>query len=283
RLVSDILESNGSSSMATVCAGTMALMDGGVQIKAPVSGIAMGLITDPESGKYAVLSDILGDEDHLGDMDFKVTGTSKGMTACQMDIKVEGLSFEILKKALYQARDGRAHILGEMLKTIDKPREDYKPHAPRIISFIIPKDMIGAVIGPGGKIIQDIQKQTNTEIVLEEIPEGGKVDIVSSNKDDIDAAEKRVRDIAFPPTVEVGEEYEGKVKTIMPYGAFVEVVPGVDGLLHISELEWGRVDKVEDVLKEGEMVKFKITGKDPKTGKLKLSRKVLLEKPERNN
>jgi len=283
RLVSDILESNGSSSMATVCAGTMALMDGGIQIKAPVSGIAMGLITDPESDKYAVLSDILGDEDHLGDMDFKVTGTSKGLTACQMDIKVEGLSFEILKKALYQARDGRAHILGEMLKTIDAPNADYKPHAPRIISFIIPKDMIGAVIGPGGKIIQDIQKQTNTEIVLEEIPEGGKVDIVSSNKEDIDAAEKRVRDIAFPPTVEVGEEYEGKVKTIMPYGAFVEVVPGVDGLLHISELEWGRVEKVEDVLSEGEMVKFKITGKDPKTGKIKLSRKVLMEKPARND
>ncbi|MFT5596355.1 MAG: polyribonucleotide nucleotidyltransferase [Flammeovirgaceae bacterium] len=283
RLVSDILESNGSSSMATVCAGTMALMDGGVQLKAPVSGIAMGLITDPDSDNYAVLSDILGDEDHLGDMDFKVTGTAKGLTACQMDIKVEGLGFDILKKALYQARDGRAHILGEMIKTIDKPRADYKPHAPRIISFIIPKDMIGAVIGPGGKIIQDIQKQTNTEIVLEEIPEGGKVDIVSSNKDDIDAAEKRVRDIAFPPTVEIGEEYEGKVKTIMPYGAFVEVVPGVDGLLHISELEWGRVEKVEDVLSEGEMVKFKITGKDPKTGKLKLSRKVLLEKPERND
>lgn len=283
RLVSDILESNGSSSMATVCAGTMALMDGGVQIKAPVSGIAMGLITDPDSDKYAVLSDILGDEDHLGDMDFKVTGTAKGLTACQMDIKVEGLSFEILKNALYQARDGRAHILGEMLRTIDTPNADYKPHAPRIISFIIPKDMIGAVIGPGGKIIQDIQKQTNTEIVLEEIPEGGKVDIVSSNKEDIDAAEKRVRDIAFPPTVEVGEEYEGKVKTIMPYGAFVEVVPGVDGLLHISELEWGRVEKVEDVLSEGEMVKFKITGKDPKTGKLKLSRKVLLEKPARND
>lgn len=282
RLVSDILESNGSSSMATVCAGTLALMDGGVQIKAPVSGIAMGLITDPESGKYAILSDILGDEDHLGDMDFKVTGTSKGLTACQMDIKIEGLSFEILKKALYQARDGRAHILNEMLKTIDKPREDYKPHAPRIISFIIPKDMIGAVIGPGGKIIQDIQNTTNTEVVIEEIDKGGKVDIVSSNKADIDAAEKRIKDIAFPPTVEVGEEYEGKVKTIMPYGAFVEVVPGTDGLLHISELEWGRVDKVEDVLKEGEMVKFKITGKDPKTGKLKLSRKVLLEKPERN-
>jgi polyribonucleotide nucleotidyltransferase len=282
RLVSDILESNGSSSMATVCAGTLALMDGGVQLKAPVSGIAMGLITDPESGKYAVLSDILGDEDHLGDMDFKVTGTANGITACQMDIKVEGLSFEVLKKALYQARDGRAHILGEMLKTIDKPRADYKPHAPRIISFIIPKDMIGAVIGPGGKIIQDIQAQTNTEIVLEEVPEGGKVDIVSNNKTDIDAAEKRVRDIAFPPTVEVGEVYEGKVKTIMPYGAFVEVVPGTDGLLHISELEWRRIEKVEEVLKEGEMVKFKVTGKDPKTGKLKLSRKVLMDKPEKN-
>ncbi|MCH2213946.1 MAG: polyribonucleotide nucleotidyltransferase [Flavobacteriales bacterium] len=282
RLVSDILESNGSSSMATVCAGTLALMDGGVQIKAPVSGIAMGLITDAESGKYAVLSDILGDEDHLGDMDFKVTGTSNGITACQMDIKIEGLSFEVLKKALYQARDGRAHILGEMLKTIDTPNQDYKPHAPRIISFIIPKDMIGAVIGPGGKIIQDIQAQTNTEIVLEEIEAGGKVDIVSSNKADIDAAEKRVRDIAFPPVVEVGEVYEGKVKTIMPYGAFVEVVPGTDGLLHISELEWRRVEKVEEVLKEGELVKFKVTGKDPKTGKLKLSRKVLLERPVKN-
>ncbi|MEM9051575.1 MAG: polyribonucleotide nucleotidyltransferase [Bacteroidota bacterium] len=282
RLVSDILESNGSSSMATVCAGTLALMDGGVQIKAPVSGIAMGLITDAESGKYAVLSDILGDEDHLGDMDFKVTGTSNGITACQMDIKIEGLSFEVLKKALYQARDGRAHILGEMLKTIDTPNQDYKPHAPRIISFIIPKDMIGAVIGPGGKIIQDIQATTNTEIVLEEIEAGGKVDIVSSNKADIDAAEKRVRDIAFPPVVEVGEVYEGKVKTIMPYGAFVEVVPGTDGLLHISELEWRRVEKVEEVLKEGELVKFKVTGKDPKTGKLKLSRKVLLERPVKN-
>lgn len=282
RLVSDILESNGSSSMATVCAGTLALMDGGVQIKAPVSGIAMGLITDSETGKYAVLSDILGDEDHLGDMDFKVTGTSKGLTACQMDIKIEGLSFEILKKALYQARDGRAHILNEMLKTLDAPRKDYKPHAPRIISFIIPKDMIGAVIGPGGKIIQDIQQHTNTEIVIEEVDGGGKVDIVSSNKADIDNAEKRIKDIAFPPTAEVGEEYEGKVKTIMPYGAFVEVVPGTDGLLHISELEWGRVDKVEDVLKEGEMVRFKVTGKDPKTGKLKLSRKVLLEKPAGN-
>lgn len=281
RIVSDILESNGSSSMATVCAGTLALMDGGVKITAPVSGIAMGLISDKESGKYAVLSDILGDEDHLGDMDFKITGTSKGITACQMDIKIQGLSFEILKKALYQARDGRAHILGEMLKTLDQPREDYKPHAPRIVSFVIPKDMIGAIIGPGGKIIQEIQATTNTEIVIEEVAEGGRVDIVSANKEDIDAAVKRIKGIAFPPSAEVGQEYEGVVKTIMPYGAFVEVVPGVDGLLHISELEWRKIDKVEDVLKEGEMVKFKVVGKDPKTGKLKLSRKVLLPRPER--
>ena len=281
RIVSDILESNGSSSMATVCAGTLALMDGGVQIKAPVSGIAMGLISDAETGKYAILSDILGDEDHLGDMDFKVTGTSKGITACQMDIKIEGLSFEILKKALYQARDGRAHILGEMLKTMETPRADYKEHAPRIISFIVPKDMIGAIIGPGGKIIQEIQNETNTEIVIDEVEGGGKVDIMSANKADIVAAEKRIRNIAFPPTAEVGEEYEGKVKSIMPYGAFVEVVPGQDGLLHISELEWRKVGKVEEVLKEGEMVKFKVIGKDPRTGKLKLSRKVLLEKPQR--
>jgi len=265
--------------MATVCAGTLALMDGGVQIKAPVSGIAMGLISDGD--KFAVLSDILGDEDHLGDMDFKITGTAKGITACQMDIKIEGLSFEILKKALYQARDGRAHILSEMLKTIDKPREDFKPHAPRIISFIIPKEMIGAIIGPGGKIIQELQASTNTVIVIEEVPEGGKVDIVSANKEDIDAATKRIKGIAFPPSAEIGEEYEGKVKSIMPYGAFVEVVPGVDGLLHISELEWRKIDKVEDVLKEGELVKFKVIGKDPKTGKLKLSRKVLMPKPER--
>ena len=281
RIVSDILESNGSSSMATVCAGTLALMDGGIQITAPVSGIAMGLISDGE--KHAVLSDILGDEDHLGDMDFKITGTAKGITACQMDIKIEGLSSDILKQALYQARDGRLHILDEMLKTLDKPREDYKPHAPRIISFIIPKDMIGAIIGPGGKIIQEIQASTNTEIMIEEVDGGGKVDIVSANKEDIDAAVKRVKGIAFPPTAEIGEEYEGKVKSIMPYGAFVEVVPGVDGLLHISELEWRKVDRVEDVLKEGETVKFKVIGKDPKTGKLKLSRKALLERPEKEH
>lgn len=283
RLVSDILESNGSSSMATVCAGTLALMDGGVKISAPVSGIAMGLITDVESGKYAVLSDILGDEDHLGDMDFKITGTAKGITACQMDIKVEGLSFEILSKALNQARDGRLHILDKIIETIAEPRADYKPHAPRIISFDIPRDMIGAVIGPGGKIIQEIQKETNTVIVLEENERGGQVSIVSSNKEEIDAATKRIKNIAFPPSAEVGEEYEGKVKSIMPYGAFVEVVPGVDGLLHVSELEWHKVDKVEDVLKEGQVVRFKVTGKDPKTGKLKLSRKVLLPKPERES
>lgn len=281
RIVSDILESNGSSSMATVCAGTLALMDGGIQITAPVSGIAMGLISD--GVKHAVLSDILGDEDHLGDMDFKITGTAKGITACQMDIKIEGLSSDILKQALYQARDGRLHILDEMLKTLDKPREDYKAHAPRIISFVIPKDMIGAIIGPGGKIIQEIQASTNTEIMIEEVDAGGKVDIVSANKEDIDAATKRIKGIAFPPSAEVGEEYEGKVKSIMPYGAFVEVVPGVDGLLHISELEWRKVDRVEDVLKEGETVKFKVIGKDPKTGKLKLSRKVLLDKPEREH
>ena len=281
RLVSDVLESNGSSSMATVCAGTLALLDGGVKITAPVSGIAMGLISDPENpDRYAVLSDILGDEDHLGDMDFKVTGTRNGLTACQMDIKIEGLSYDVLKQALEQSKAGRMHILEEMSKTIAEPREDYKPHAPRIETFFIPIEMIGAIIGPGGKIIQEIQKETNTEIVIDETPEGGRVDLVSNNKEDIDAARSRIHKIAFPPVAEVGQEYEGKVKSVMPYGAFVEVVPGTDGLLHISEMEHHRVDKVEDVMKEGDMVKFKITGKDPKTGKLKLSRKVLLPKPE---
>ena len=280
RVVSDILESNGSSSMATVCAGTLALMDAGVKIKAPVSGIAMGLIHDGKTGNYAILSDILGDEDHLGDMDFKVTGTRKGITACQMDLKIEGLSYSMLDEALQQAREGRLHILGEMAKTISEPKEDYKAHAPRIVTLMIPTEMIGAIIGPGGKIIQEIQKTTNTEIVIEEVPEGGRVDIVSNNKTDIDAALRRVRNIAFPPVAEVGQEYEGKVKTIMPYGAFVEVVPGTDGLLHISEIEWRKLEKVEEVLKEGQMVRFKITGKDPKTGKLKLSRKVLLPRPE---
>lgn len=283
RLVSDILESNGSSSMATVCAGTLALMDGGVQIKRPVSGIAMGLIAKTSTNQFAILSDILGDEDHLGDMDFKVTGTEKGITACQMDIKVDGLTFDTLKKALMQANAGRAHILNEMLKTLDAPRADYKEHAPRIISFNIPKEFIGPVIGPGGKIIQEIQATTNTVIVIDEIDGQGKVDIMSDNKTDIEAAEKMIKRIAFPPTVEVGEEYEGKVKSIMPYGAFVEILPGMDGLLHISEIEWRRLDKVEDAIKEGELVKFKVTGKDPKSGKFKLSRKVLLPKPEGAN
>ena len=282
RLVSEVLESNGSSSMATVCSGTMALMDGGVKIKRPVSGIAMGLISDPDGGKYAVLSDILGDEDHLGDMDFKVTGTTEGITACQMDIKIDGLSYEVLTEALEQARKGRLHILGEMAKVINEPREDYKPHAPRIISFDIPKESIGMVIGPGGSVIRELQEETGATIIIDEVDGVGKVEILSSDKATIDAAQGKIKMIAFPPTAEVGEEYEGKVKTIMPYGAFVEVVPGTDGLLHISELEWRKVDKVEDVLKEGEMVKFKVIGKDPRSGKLKLSRKVLLPRPERN-
>lgn len=281
RLVSDILESNGSSSMATVCAGTLALMDGGVQIKRPVSGIAMGLIA--KNDKFAILSDILGDEDHLGDMDFKVTGTENGITACQMDIKVDGLTFDTLKKALLQAKEGRAHILGEMMKTIDTPRADYKDHAPRIISFTIPKEFIGPVIGPGGKIIQEIQETTKSTVIIDEVDGMGHVSIMSENKESIDAAEKMIKQIAFPPTVEVGEEYEGKVKSIMPYGAFVEILPGTDGLLHISEIEWRRLDKVEEVLKEGDMVRFKVTGKDPRSGKFKLSRKVLLPKPESAN
>ncbi|RLD27292.1 MAG: polyribonucleotide nucleotidyltransferase [Bacteroidetes bacterium] len=281
RLVSEILESNGSSSMATVCAGTMALMDGGVKISKPVSGIAMGLITD-ENGKYAVLSDILGDEDHLGDMDFKITGTKDGITACQMDIKVDGLSYEVLTKALLQAKEGRSHILNEMLKTIDKPNEDYKPHTPRIIMLEIPKDMIGAVIGPGGKVIQEIQAETDTTISIEEEGDKGFVQIFSPNLESITKAEKWVRDIAFPPIVEVGEIYQGKIKTIMPYGAFVEILPGTDGLLHVSEIDWKRVEKVEDVLKEGEIVEIKVVNKDPKTGKYKLSRKVLLPRPENN-
>ena len=280
RLVSEILESNGSSSMATVCAGTLALMDGGVPIKRPVSGIAMGLITDKESGKYAVLSDILGDEDHLGDMDFKVTGTSEGITACQMDIKIKGLSFEQLTEALLQAKEGRAHILGEMMKTMDKPREDYKDHAPRIVSFEVPAEAIGPIIGPGGKIINEIQDTTGANVSIEDADGKGIVEVSGDNKQKIDAAVARIRAIAFPPTVEVGEIYEGPVKTVMPYGAFVEIIPGQDGLLHISELEHHRVNQVSDVINEGDIVKFKVTGRDPRSGKLKLSRKVLLPKPE---
>jgi len=280
RLVSEILESNGSSSMATVCAGTLALMDGGIQIKAPVSGIAMGLITDKESGKYAILSDILGDEDHLGDMDFKVTGTEKGITACQMDMKIQGISMDVLREALEQACDGRHHIREEMMKVISEPRDDFKPHAPRIVSFSVPADTIGAIIGPGGKIIQELQAETNTNISIEDVDGEGRVEVAASDKAAIEEAVKRVKAIAFPPTVEIGEEYEGKVKTIMPYGAFVEVLPGIDGLLHVSELEWRRVEDVNEILKEGEKVKFKVVGRDAKTGKIKLSRKVLLEKPE---
>ncbi len=279
RLVSDILESNGSSSMATVCAGCLALMDGGVKITAPVSGIAMGLITDGDA-KYAVLSDILGDEDHLGDMDFKVTGTAKGITACQMDIKISGLSFQVLTEALNQAREGRLHILGEMLKTLDKPREDYKPHAPRIVSLEIPTDTIGAVIGPGGKIIQEIQKETGATISISEVDGKGLVEISADNKDSIDAALAKVNSICFPPVIEIGEIYEGKVRSIMPYGAFVEILPGQEGLLHVSELAWERVENVTDLINEGDLVKFQITGRDPKTGKVRLSRKVLLPKPE---
>lgn len=281
RLVSDILESNGSSSMATVCAGTLALMDGGIQMKKPVSGIAMGLITDAD-GKYCVLSDILGDEDHLGDMDFKVTGTADGITACQMDIKVDGLSFEVLTEALEQARAGRLHILNEILKTIDTPRTELKPNAPRIEALIVPNEAIGAIIGPGGKIIQEMQKDTNTTITIEENDKGeGEVQILANNGEDMNAALTKIKLIAFPPTVEVGAEYEGKVKSIQAYGCFVEILPGTDGLIHISELEHRRVEKVEEVVKEGDMVKFKVIGQDPKTKKFKLSRKVLLPKPEK--
>ncbi|MCB9334706.1 MAG: polyribonucleotide nucleotidyltransferase [Flavobacteriales bacterium] len=280
RIVSEILESNGSSSMATVCAGTLALMDAGVKIKKPVSGIAMGLISGTD-GKYAVLSDILGDEDHLGDMDFKVTGTKDGITACQMDIKVDGLSYQILDEALNQAKEGRLHILNEMMKTISEPNTDYKPHTPRIIQITIPKDMIGAVIGPGGKIIQDIQAKTGANITIEEVDNVGVVDIMTNDGDAMEAALARIKAITAIP--EVGEIYKGKVKSITNFGAFVEILPGKDGLLHISEIKWERVEKVEDVLKEGEEIEVKLIDVDPKTGKLKLSRKVLLEKPQKQN
>ncbi|MEI6852872.1 MAG: polyribonucleotide nucleotidyltransferase [Bacteroidota bacterium] len=279
RIVSDILESNGSSSMATVCAGTMALMDAGVKIKKPVSGIAMGLITDSETKKYAVLSDILGDEDHLGDMDFKVTGTRDGITACQMDIKVDGLSYEILIGALMQAKEGRMHILNEIEKTIKEPRAEYKPFVPRIEKMIIPKEFIGAVIGPGGKIIQEMQKQTNSTIIIEEVGEFGHIDIFAVNKESIDAAIKKIKQIVAVP--EVGEVYQGVVKNIQPFGAFIEILPGKDGLLHISEINWDRVANVEDVLKVGDEVEVKLIEVDKKTGKLKLSRKVLLPRPEK--
>jgi polyribonucleotide nucleotidyltransferase len=279
RVVSDILESNGSSSMATVCAGTLALMDAGIKLKKPVSGIAMGLITDKETKKYAVLSDILGDEDHLGDMDFKVTGTRDGITATQMDIKVEGLSFEILTKALHQAKAGRMHILDIMNQVISEPRPELKPHAPRIEMLTIPKEMIGALIGPGGKVIQEIQRVTGATIIVEEIDGHGDVNIFGENAEVISAALDWVKKIVTVP--EIGQIYKGKVKTIVQFGAFVEILPNKDGLLHISEIEWRKVQNVEDVLKEGDEVEVKIIDIDPKTGKMKLSRKELLPRPPR--
>lgn len=278
RIVSDILESNGSSSMATVCAGTLALMDAGVPMKKPVTGIAMGLITDKGCAKYAVLSDILGDEDHLGDMDFKVTGTRDGITATQMDIKVDGLSYEIMEQALEQARRGRMHIMDIITETMPAPREDLKPHAPRIVTILIDKDQIGAVIGPGGKIIQDIQEKSGATISIEEVDNKGVVDISATNKESIDIAMARIRAIVAKP--EVGEIYDGVVKSIMPFGAFVEILPGKDGLLHVSELDYKRIEKVEDVLKEGDRIQVKLLEIDPKTGKLRLSHKALMPKPE---
>jgi len=280
RIVSNILESNGSSSMATVCGGTLSLMDAGVKIKKPVAGIAMGLITDTETKKYAVLSDILGDEDHFGDMDFKVTGTKDGITACQMDIKVDGLPYEVLAEALEQARQGRLHILGEMAKTITEPRADYKENVPRIERMLIAKEFIGAVIGPGGKVIQEMQRETGATIVIEEVGNNGVIDIVSPDKASIEAAKARIKGIVAIP--EVGEIYEGTIKSIVPFGAFVEILPGKEGLLHISEIDWQRIEKVESVLHEGEKVKVKLIGVDERNGKMKLSRKALIKRPERN-
>lgn len=279
RVVSDILESNGSSSMATVCAGSLALMDAGIQIESPVSGIAMGMISDAETGKYAILSDILGDEDHLGDMDFKVTGTEQGITACQMDIKVDGLSYEVLSEALEQAKNGRLHILGKMKETLETPREDLKPHAPRSVKVIIEKEMIGAVIGPGGKIVQEIQKETGATVIIEEVEDKGEVNIFALTKESMDNALKRVKNIAATP--EEGAVYDGKVKSIMPFGAFIEFMPGREGLLHISEIKWERVEKMDGVLETGEEIKVKLVEIDKKTGKFRLSRKVLLPKPEK--
>ncbi|MCW3170352.1 polyribonucleotide nucleotidyltransferase [Chryseobacterium sp. 09-1422] len=276
RIVSDILESNGSSSMATVCAGTLALMDAGVQIKKPVSGIAMGLVTDIKTGKFTVLSDILGDEDHLGDMDFKVTGTADGITACQMDIKIQGLSMDIMEKALLQARDGRLHILDKLNETISAPREDVKPHAPKMVMLEISKDFIGAVIGPGGKIIQQMQKDTDTVIAIEEVGEIGRIEISGVSREKINEAIARINEITFVPTV--GEVYQGKVVKVMDFGAFVAIAKGTEGLLHISEIEWARLDKVP--YKEGDEVEVKFMGYDDRK-KMKLSRKVLLPRPER--
>ncbi len=278
RVVSDILESNGSSSMATVCAGTLALMDCGVKIKKPVSGIAMGLISDEKTGKFVILSDILGDEDHLGDMDFKVTGTKDGITATQMDIKVDGLPYEVLEKALAQAKEGRAHIMGEMLKTISEPRAEYKPNVPRIVQISIPGEFIGAVIGTGGKVIQEIQKTTGTTITITEEGDKGIIDIFGENKESMDAALARIKAITAVP--EVGQVYHGKVVSILEFGAFVEILPGKEGLLHISELDYEKVDKVEDILNVGDEVDVKLLEIDSKTGKMRLSRKALLPAPE---
>ncbi|MDD2491431.1 MAG: polyribonucleotide nucleotidyltransferase [Bacteroidales bacterium] len=278
RVVSDILESNGSSSMATVCAGTLALMDAGIKIKKPVSGIAMGLIKDSKSDKFAVLSDILGDEDHLGDMDFKVTGTKDGITATQMDIKVDGLSYEILEQALEQARQGRLHIMGEMMKTLSEPREELKPHVPRIVQIVIPGDFIGAVIGTGGKVIQEIQKTTGTTITITEKDGTGVVDIFGDNQEAMDKALSWIKDITTVP--EAGLVYTGKVVSILEFGAFVQILPGKEGLLHISELDWKKVEKVEDVLNIGDTVDVKLLEIDSKSGKMRLSRKALIEKPE---
>ena len=277
RVVSDILESNGSSSMATVCAGSLALMDSGLPIKAPVSGIAMGMISDSETGKYAILSDILGDEDHLGDMDFKTTGTEKGLTACQMDLKVDGLTYEVLREALLQAKEGRLHILNEMKKTLSSSKADLKPHTPRAETVVIEKEMIGAVIGPGGKVVQDIQNTTGATVVIEEVNNKGIVSVFAVSKDVMDAALRRIRAIVAVP--EVGQVYDGKVKSIMPFGAFVEFMPGKDGLLHISEIKWERIETMDGVMEVGEEVKVKLVEVDKKTGKFRLSRKVLLPKP----
>ena len=279
RLVSEILESNGSSSMATVCAGTLALMDAGVPMKKPVSGIAMGLIKNPGEDKYAVLSDILGDEDHLGDMDFKTTGTKDGLTATQMDIKCDGLSFDILEKALLQAKAGREYILGKLTDTISEPRAELKPQVPRIVALEIPKEFIGAIIGPGGKIIQQMQEETGTTITIDEVDGKGKVQVSGANKDVIDAALAKIKGIVAVP--DVGEVYEGTVRSIMPYGCFVEIMPGKDGLLHISEIDWKRLETVEEAgIKEGDKIQVKLMEIDPKTGKYKLSRRALLPKPE---
>ncbi len=277
RIVSDILESNGSSSMATVCAGSLALMDSGLPVKGPVSGIAMGMISDSKTGKYAILSDILGDEDHLGDMDFKTTGTEKGLTACQMDLKVDGLTYEVLREALLQAKEGRLHILNEMKKTLSAAKADLKPHTPRAETVIIEKEMIGAVIGPGGKVVQDIQNTTGATVVIEEVNNKGVVNVFATNKDVMEAALRRIRAIVAVP--EIGQVYEGKVKSIMPFGAFVEFMPGKDGLLHISEIKWERLETMDGVMEVGEEVKVKLVEVDKKTGKFRLSRKVLLPRP----